>query len=121
MRSLGSSGAEYQSVMITPPNGSADCSGRNDKVSRVACQRKELTPSVRRPLDDEIAVVPVPVSGMSLSLDEPQPARTREHRTIAGTRIEIVFLLRHSFAVLGRPRRGLYWPCCARATPRIVK
>src|SRR5277367_6009404 len=89
MRSLGSSGAEYQSVMITPPNGSADCSGRNDRVSSVACQRNELTPSVSRPLDEAMEVAPVVVSGMSLSLEEPQAAKARANRRTAGTRIDI--------------------------------
>src|SRR6185312_15966599 len=73
--------------MITPPNGSADCSGMKDSVSSVACHRKEFTPSVRV-LVEEMAVEPVAVSGMSLSL-EPQDARRRAQRMTAGTRIII--------------------------------
>ena len=38
-RSLGALGATYQSVMITPPNGSALASGMKDRVSSEACQR----------------------------------------------------------------------------------
>ena len=35
-RSLGASGGEYQSVIITPPNGSAEATGMNEIVSRDA-------------------------------------------------------------------------------------
>ena len=38
-RSFGWSGGLYQSVMMTPPKGSAEASGMNDTVSSVACQR----------------------------------------------------------------------------------
>ena len=37
-RSFGESGGLYQSVMMTPPNGSADASGMNETVSSVARQ-----------------------------------------------------------------------------------
>ncbi len=43
-RSSGDSGGEYQSVMMTPPNGSAEASGMKARVSSEARQRKELTP-----------------------------------------------------------------------------
>ena len=56
-RSAGLSGGEYQSVMITPPKGSAEDSGMKDTVSRVARQRKALTP---------IPVPPVAASGVLL-------------------------------------------------------
>ena len=44
MRSLGLSGAEYQSVIITPPKGSAEVIGIKETVSSVARHRKPLTP-----------------------------------------------------------------------------
>src|SRR5207302_3796595 len=43
-RSSGVSGGEYQSVMMTPPNGSAEASGMKESVSSEARHRKELTP-----------------------------------------------------------------------------
>ena len=43
-RSRGVSGGVYQSVMITPPNGSAEFSGMNETVSSAARHRNPLTP-----------------------------------------------------------------------------
>ena len=61
MRSFWSSGAEYQSVMMTPPKGSAEASGMNASVSSEACQRKEFTPSVTLPLPLSMAVMYAPM------------------------------------------------------------
>src|SRR5258708_10959143 len=43
-RSSGVSGGAYQSVMITPPNGSAEASGMNAIESSEARHRNEFTP-----------------------------------------------------------------------------
>src|SRR5215469_1544445 len=48
-RSSGVCGGLNQSVMITPPNGSAEASGMNETVSRLACQRNVLTPTPGAP------------------------------------------------------------------------
>ena len=56
-RSSGLSGGEYQSVMITPPKGSAEDKGMKDTVSSEARQRKALTP---------IPVPPAVSAGVSL-------------------------------------------------------
>src|ERR1051325_4047916 len=102
IRSLGVAGAEYQSVMITPPNGSADCSGMKDSVSRVACHRKEFTPSVTWPEEDEMAVAPLALSATSLS-SEPQAASSMVARRTV--KIRIVYSLewraRHQFVPRG--------------------
>jgi hypothetical protein len=76
MRSLGVAGAEYQSVMMTPPNGSAEAKGMKAIVSSEARHRKELTPNVMRLEPLAMAVVPVSTSLAALS-EELQPARTR--------------------------------------------
>src|SRR5665213_1368269 len=109
MRSFRSDGSEYQSVRITPPNGSADCNGMKDSVSSDACQRKEFTPSVTRPLVDVMAVDPVVVSGMSLSLDEPQAVSNNAERTTAGTRI-ISSHLTDGLAARLSPVAAYTWP-----------
>src|SRR5215813_6582623 len=54
-RSLGDCGGEYQSVMMTPPNGSAETSGMNDTVSSEARHRKLLTPM---PLAPDVSASP---------------------------------------------------------------
>src|SRR5262245_66288536 len=43
-RSFGDAGSEYQSVMMTPPKGSAEASGMKFSVSSEARHRYELTP-----------------------------------------------------------------------------
>src|SRR5579863_1639654 len=64
-RSLGVSAGLYQSVMMTPPNGSADASGMNDTVSSVARQRKLLTPTPDGPPSPP-PPPPPPLLGLSL-------------------------------------------------------
>jgi len=41
IRSSGAEGVTYQSVMMTPPKGSAETSGREDSVSRVAGAKQD--------------------------------------------------------------------------------
>jgi len=48
-RSLGVVGGLYQSVMMTPPKGSAEASGMKLTVSSEARQRKLLTPTPAEP------------------------------------------------------------------------
>src|SRR5271155_724671 len=101
MRSFLSSGAEYQSVMMTPPKGSADDSGVNASGSSEGCDRKEFTPSVSLPLS--IAVVPVLAS--SPSLDDPQAARSAAQRTTVKTRMNLLFSIDRRAPPHFQPRR----------------
>src|SRR3954449_11648382 len=115
IRSLGAAGAEYQSLMIVPPNGSAECSGINEMVSRLARQRKELTPSVTcPPAEEEIAVEPVELSSISIAVSEPHAASQSAAATTVTICIEVVLPAvptLHSFG-FGR----LYWRRCRGAT-----
>src|SRR6185369_14124331 len=58
-RSVGDCGGVYQSVMMTPPKGSAETSGMKATVSSEARHRKLLTPIPPAPL----VPPPVPSSG----------------------------------------------------------
>src|SRR5690349_10805644 len=98
MCSSGLSGAAYQSLMTTPPTGSAEDSGMKLSVSSVARQRKLLTPSWGwfgvglgaerngwnkvRPL---LVLVLVEIS--SLARREPQPTTSKAQT--ASTRIRM--------------------------------
>src|ERR1700691_1669898 len=90
-RSSGALGATYQSVITTPPKGSALASGMKARVSRVACQRKELTPKVRRLLPPATMVAPVSMSVVVVLL-EPQAARGRTKMQNRTGRIRIGLL-----------------------------
>jgi hypothetical protein len=61
MRSLGVSAGVYQSVMMTPPNGSAETSGMKLMVSRDARHRYAFT------------ATPVPVSSLFSALEPNRP------------------------------------------------
>src|SRR5262249_28576240 len=83
-RSLGDCGGEYQSVMMTPPNGSAETSGMNATVSSDARHRKLLTP-IPPP-----ASAPVPSAGLSgPPIDRPPGPNTDSASSVDGLLIPV--------------------------------
>ncbi len=66
--SFGACGGEYQSVIITPPNGSADAIGKEETTSNDALQRNALTPIPLPPSEEG-----GPVSLNHIPLSSPVP------------------------------------------------
>ena len=93
MRSLGVSAGVYQSVMMTPPNGSAETSGMKLMVSSEARHRKAFT------------ATPVPpLSSFSVGLGAEQAARPEQAAlfAVAAAQALVVASRLAAVAVTGR-------------------
>ena len=118
IRSRGASGGEYQSVMITPPNGSAELSGKKEMVSRDARHSKLFT-LIPRP-------VPMGLSPPnSVSISPPLSLETDDLFSVGGGGSGVMPMLSHADNVnamvinVATKSRGLNISVYARKT-RIV-